>query len=167
MKIKDVRNAEIVEGTISILVNVFLWALRLFAGYISGSLALISDAWHGLSDVFTSAAVISSSKIASKPPDEHHPYGHGKVAEVTSFLMGLALVGVALFFIYEGIRRIFSGVDYLNYEMMHYAVISAALVVPVKEILARWAIKLGKNMGQISALLMVYIIALMPSLRFQ
>lgn len=145
MKIRGVRNAEIIEGTVSIFVNVILWALRLFAGYISGSLALISDAWHGLSDVFTSLAVISSSKMASKPPDEHHPYGHGKIAEVTSFLMGLALIGVAIFFIYEGIRRVSLGKDYLNYEMMHYAIISAALVVPAKEALARWAIKLGRK----------------------
>ncbi|MCD6503261.1 MAG: cation transporter [Euryarchaeota archaeon] len=143
----SIRKAEILEGTVSIVVNVILWAVRLVAGILSGSASLIVDAWHGLSDTSTSVVVIVSSKIASKPPDEDHPYGHGKVTDLASLFMGLMLVFIGLYFAIESIVAVSSKEVFMRYDMIIYAILTAVVVVPSKAILAYWAKKLGRKYG--------------------
>jgi len=69
------REAEKREVFAAIVINTFVWILRLIAGVLSGSSALIADAWHTMSDNASSAIIYLASKIASKPPNELHPYG--------------------------------------------------------------------------------------------
>ncbi|MHC1600965.1 MAG: cation transporter [Candidatus Nezhaarchaeales archaeon] len=64
----DPRSAERLEAKVSILINIALWAIKLIAGFMVNSVALIADAWHTMSDCFTSIIIFISSKIASKPP---------------------------------------------------------------------------------------------------
>lgn len=72
----DKNKASYIEGFISILVNIGLFALKLWAGIVSGSIALIADAWHTLSDSLSSIIVIVGVKLSSKKPDKEHPFGH-------------------------------------------------------------------------------------------
>ncbi len=72
----DKNKASYIEGFISILVNIGLFALKLWAGIVSGSIAIIADAWHTLSDSLSSIIVIVGVKLSSKKPDKEHPFGH-------------------------------------------------------------------------------------------
>ena len=61
------------QGIISIIVNVLLFIAKYYAGIISGSIALITDAWHTISDSASSMVLIIGTKMASKPADKEHP----------------------------------------------------------------------------------------------
>ena len=76
---------------VSILGNFLLGMIKIVIGYIYSSISLISDGIHSLSDVITSIIAIVGIKIALKPPDESHPYGHSRFECLFSFFIGLAL----------------------------------------------------------------------------
>ncbi|KPL21098.1 MAG: hypothetical protein AMS23_09860, partial [Bacteroides sp. SM1_62] len=75
-------------GWISILVNVLLFGLKYWAGIASGSVAIIADAWHTLSDSITSIIVVISVWISSRPADKEHPFGHGRAEIMATTIIG-------------------------------------------------------------------------------
>lgn len=87
------------EGTVSIIINLVLFAFKYWAGLISGSIALKADAFHTLSDVVTSVLVILGFFFALRPPDGKHPFGHGRSEKVASVIMAtlLCVVGYEFF----------------------------------------------------------------------
>lgn len=78
---------------VCLVANIFLVLFKGFIGVISGSLAVIADAVHSGADVLDSIIALIAIKIGKKPPDEDHPYGHGK-----SEFIGGAVIGVILAF---------------------------------------------------------------------
>ena len=84
-----------IEGGISLLVNTLLFGLKYWVGLQTGSVAILADAWHTLSDSLTSLVVILGFKISSTPPDRKHPFGHGRAEVISSIIIGtlLAIVG--------------------------------------------------------------------------
>ncbi len=142
----DPRTAEHREAVVAMIVNVGVWLSRLLVGILSGSYALIADAWHALSDTATSALVLISSRIAAKPPDEEHPYGHGRAADIASLMLGLALIALSLFLILSP----FTG-SLHRHEIVAEFAMTAVLVVGltsiVKEALARYALYLYNISG--------------------
>lgn len=124
------------EGWISIIVNLLLFALKYWAGIVSGSLALIADAWHTLSDSISSIFVVVSAKISFKKPDSEHPFGHGRFELVTSIFIGVLLILIGLNFIKEGYEKL------IDRGEAHYgwiAVVVTVLSILVKEALAQFA----------------------------
>ncbi|MDI9619431.1 MAG: cation diffusion facilitator family transporter [Candidatus Nezhaarchaeota archaeon] len=144
----DPRCGERLEAKVSIVVNVVLWAVKLAVGFVVNSVALVADAWHTMSDCVTSIIVFTSSKIASKPPDKDHPYGHGKAADIGSLLMSIALIGIACYVIYEAMARLYGGYSiYLSF--MPLALCVFAVTGLVKEGLARYSLNLSKRTGSL------------------
>jgi cation diffusion facilitator family transporter len=94
---------------LSVLSNSALIAAKLFAGLLTGSIAILTDAIHSAVDLVASAVALASVRKADEPADEDHPYGHEKAenlaagAEAMLILVGAAIIG------YEAIRRIISG----------------------------------------------------------
>jgi cation diffusion facilitator family transporter len=76
------------------------------AGLLTNSLALITDSTHALLDAVVTAILIIAVRLALKPRDIDHTYGHGKIETIGGFIGGVALFVVAIFFIYEAIIRI-------------------------------------------------------------
>ena len=93
-------------GWISILVNVLLFALKYWAGIVSGSVAIMADAWHTLSDSITSVIVIIGVWFSGRPPDKEHPFGHGRAELLAAIIIGVVLAVIAFEFGLESIRRI-------------------------------------------------------------
>ena len=75
------------QGFVSILVNVVLFIAKYWAGIVSGSIALIADAWHSLSDSLSSVIVIGSVKLASRKPTHKHPFGFGRWEQIAAFFI--------------------------------------------------------------------------------
>lgn len=94
-----------IEGFVSIVLNIALFGLKLWAGIVSGSLALIADAWHTLSDSASSIMLIIGEKVAQKPADHEHPFGHGRAQIIAALFIGFLLAFVALEFTLEGINH--------------------------------------------------------------
>jgi cation diffusion facilitator family transporter len=95
---KDDNKLNIRLGSLSIIVNFILFGLKYWAGIVSGSVAIIADAWHTLSDSASSLVLIIGSKIAMKPADKEHPFGHGRVEHFTAIIIGILLFIVAFEF---------------------------------------------------------------------
>ena len=76
------------QGVISIIVNSLLFVAKYYAGIVSGSVALITDAWHTISDSASSVVLIVGTKMANKPADKEHPYGHGRIELITALIIG-------------------------------------------------------------------------------
>ena len=93
---------------ISIISNVILTLLKIIAGYFSGSISIISEAIHSLSDVFASVLTFFSVLKSSKPADDDHPYGHGKYEDMSGFIEGLLIVFASFYIIYEALNKVLS-----------------------------------------------------------
>ena len=83
------------EGWLSSVLNVVLFGLKLWVGMMAGSVAMIADAWHTLSDTLTSVIVLVGFWISGKPKDKEHPFGHGRAELIGAIIIAilLALVG--------------------------------------------------------------------------
>ncbi len=100
------RNKYIIqEGWISIIGNIFLFGLKYWAGLVTGSLALLADAWHTLSDSISSVIVLVGGKISNKPADEEHPFGHGRAEHIAAIFVGVLLAIVAFEFVINAIEK--------------------------------------------------------------
>lgn len=91
-----------------IFVNILLSGVKLFIGLMSGAISIIADAFNNLSDVGTSAIMLAGFKISAKPPDEEHPFGHGRAEYLAGLFVaaGMILVGGKLF--YSSVEKIIS-----------------------------------------------------------
>ncbi|UCG28880.1 MAG: cation diffusion facilitator family transporter, partial [Bacteroidales bacterium] len=83
------------EGWLSIAGNIILFGLKYWAGIVTGSIALIADAWHTLTDSISSIIVLIGVRIASKPADREHPFGHGRAELIASVIIGFILAFVS------------------------------------------------------------------------
>ena len=118
---------------ISILSNILLTLLKIFAGIVSGSLSIISEAIHSLSDFFASAITFFSVVKSSEPADDDHPYGHGKYEDMAGFIEGVLIILAALFIILKSVKKIVLGVyteteNNLGIAVMLFAVITNFIV---------------------------------------
>ncbi|MCD4794316.1 MAG: cation diffusion facilitator family transporter [Bacteroidales bacterium] len=144
---KDKNKLAYSEGWLSISVNIVLFGLKYWAGIVSGSIALISDAWHSLSDSISSIAVIVGIKISSKPPDKHHPYGHGRAELITSLIIGILLVIVAVKLIIDSIANL---KDPGQTEFGTLAIVIIIVSIIIKELSAQYAFYTARKTGFIS-----------------
>jgi len=132
------------EGTISIILNNLLFGLKYWVGIKTFSIAIIADAWHTLSDSFTSLVVIIGFKVSSKPADKKHPYGHGRAEIISSVIIGTLLAVVGVNFLIASIQR------FINHQSASYgnlAVIVFVISVIVKEGLAQFSMRAGEKIN--------------------
>lgn len=93
------------EGWVSIIGNTVLFGLKYWAGVVTGSLALIADAWHTMSDTVSSVIVLIAGKVSRKPADDDHPFGHGRAEHIAAIIIGVLLAIVAFDFIVGAIEK--------------------------------------------------------------
>ncbi len=91
---------------ISLLAIFSAFLVELIFGLISNSLALITDSIHALLDSVVTLVLILAARLAIKPPDAEHTYGHGKIESLGGLLGGIVIFLIACFFIYESINRL-------------------------------------------------------------
>ena len=86
------------SSTVGIIINFILAAIKVLAGILSGSVAIIADAFNNLSDSGSSLITLISFKVSSKPADKEHPYGHARMEYISSMVVSfiILLVGAEL-----------------------------------------------------------------------
>ena len=118
---------------ISIIANLALTILKLAAGVIAHSGAMISDAIHSASDVFSTIVVIIGIKISGKASDKDHPYGHERMECVAAIMLATILVATGLGIGYTAVEKIAGG-NYANLVVPGMmALVAAILSIVVKE----------------------------------
>jgi cation diffusion facilitator family transporter len=120
--------------------------IKAVAGVWGNSYALIADAIESTSDVFTSIVVLTGLKIAQKPADENHPYGHGKAEPLAGILVASALFTAAIVIIIQSIHEIITP----HHAPAPFTLLVLILVVLTKEILFRFVIKVGDSVDSIA-----------------
>lgn len=117
----------------TIIANLILSVFKLIIGFIGNSSAMISDAIHSASDVFSTIVVMIGIKMAAKESDKEHPYGHEKMECVAAIVLAIVLFITGLGIGVEAFRTIFSG-NYENLEIPGIlALIAAVISILVKE----------------------------------
>ncbi|MDP4163105.1 MAG: cation diffusion facilitator family transporter [Bacillota bacterium] len=92
---------------ISLISNVLLTLGKIIIGIYGKSDAVFADGIHSAADVFASVIVLLVIKISNKPADQEHPYGHGKAEVIVSGIVGILLLFVSFYVVYEGIMGFF------------------------------------------------------------
>ena len=151
--IDDTKIAYKVSVT-TIIGNVVLSIVKFVAGLLSGSAALMSDAVHSLSDVFSTFIVMIGVKISSKQADEDHPYGHERMECVVSLVLGCILLLVGAFMGYDGVKQLIIGVEVKNTNLFFdiLGLSAAVLSIATKEWMYQYTKKASKQINS-SALL--------------
>ncbi len=135
------------QGIVSIIANLLLFVLKYWAGIVSGSIALIADAWHTLSDSLSSIIVIIGIKLASKKPDKEHPFGHGRWEQIASIFIGFLLAIIAWDFLKDSVER-FRSKEEAQFGTI--AIIVTIISILVKEGLTQYAFYIAKKTDNVS-----------------
>ena len=140
------REKEIYKVTlVGSLGNLLLLVFKFVAGVVGHSSAMIADAVHSLSDFVTDVVVLAFVRVSAKPQDASHDYGHGKFETIASFLIGLALVAVAIGIIVAGSLKLSAWLSGGALDVPGVLALWAALLsIVVKELLYRYTARRGK-----------------------
>jgi cation diffusion facilitator family transporter len=131
---------------LGIFANLGLGLAKCSAGLVGNSFALVADGLESITDVFSGLIVYFGLKIAVKPPDAHHPYGHGKAEPIAALVVSLALMAAALWIIYQGIREIIAP----HPAPAPYTLVVLAGVLIIKELLFQHVHSVGESTGSLA-----------------
>jgi cation diffusion facilitator family transporter len=131
---------------LGILVNLGLSVAKISAGIVGHSFALVADGLESGADVLSGLVVFFGLKIAVKPPDADHPYGHGKAEPIAALCVGLSLVAAAVTIMVESIHEIRTP----HRLPAPYTLVVLAGVLIVKELLFRYVGTVGNSIGSLA-----------------
>lgn len=143
----DCRKREIYRVTfVGLVVNLVLSLLKLAAGVVGRSGAMVADAVHSFSDLATDIVVIAFARISAKPRDTDHDYGHGKYETLATIIISIALGVVGTGILVNSIRGIRTVIDGgLLPRPGAVALVAAVVSILVKEILYRYTVRVGRR----------------------
>ncbi|MBK7214188.1 MAG: cation transporter [Bacteroidales bacterium] len=113
----------------SVVAAVFLTGFKLIVGLFTGSLGILSEALHSGLDLVAAVITYFSVRISDKPADIKHPYGHGKVENLSALLETLLLIITCFWIIYEAVERLASGKTHIEVNIWSYIVVVTSIVV--------------------------------------
>jgi cation diffusion facilitator family transporter len=113
----------------SVIAAVAITGLKLFVGIETNSLGILSEAAHSGLDMLAAILTFVAVIIAARPPDKEHPYGHGKVENISAFVETILLVATCVWIIKEAVERLVSGTAHVEASMWGFGVIALSVVV--------------------------------------
>jgi len=138
------RTYGLICGAAGIFFNFLLFSAKLLAGYASGSIAIIADAFNNLSDAATSAGTLFSFVLSSRMADREHPFGHGRVEYITGIFVSVAIILVGIELFKSSFKKILTPSDvFLN----KYIVIVLVLSILVKLYMAYYNGRYAKRIN--------------------
>jgi len=138
-RISRIRRA----GWVGLVVNLVLAAVKLAAGLVGHSQAVVADAIHSVSDIVTDVALIFGVRYWSAPADDRHPHGHRRFETLITVFIGLMVAAAAVGIAWDAVRS-FGGP---SHPPSIIALAAALLSIGVKEALYRWTVKMGERTG--------------------
>lgn len=134
-------------SVVTIIANVILAIVKIFAGIVGKSSAVLADGFHTLSDVLTTVVAVMGLKIASKSADDDHPYGHEKYEPIFGKAISLVLVITGFLIGYEALKILISG----DVRTPGYIALGAAFAsIIVKEIMFHYTMRTAKKIKSFS-----------------
>ena len=125
------RDAGIVRtGVIGIMANVLLAAFKAAIGLAANSIAIVLDAVNNLSDALSSVITIVGTKLANKPADRKHPYGHGRTEYITTIVIAAIVTWAGVTSLTESVQRILHP-ETPSYDTISLVVVAVAVVAKI------------------------------------
>lgn len=121
-------NKKVKTARLSIISNAFLILIKIIVGLLSGSVSIISEAIHSTIDLIAAIIAFFSVKISDRPPDEEHPYGHGKFENVSGVIEALLILVAAFWIIFEAIKK-FNNHEPIEFLYLGIIVMSLSAIV--------------------------------------
>lgn len=131
----------------TILLNVILFVLKLFAGIFAHSTAMISDAIHTVSDVLSTVIVMIGNHISKKAADKSHNYGHEKFESIAGLFLGVLLFLTALWIFVSGIRSLLLAASGQLAATGMLALIAAVISIALKEWMYHFTVKVADRLN--------------------
>jgi len=158
LRIRKAKNREersqygSVAGMVGIVSNAILFAVKLAAGIISGSIAIIADALNNFSDAGVSGVTYAGFKLSAKPADKEHPYGHARYEYIAGLVAALAIFAMGVVLGKTSIDKILAPDD-LSVSIFTYVVLIAAAVLKLVQMVVYivYAKATGSDLLRISA----------------
>jgi cation diffusion facilitator family transporter len=126
-----------------ILANIILAIVKILTGIIGNSYALIADGIESITDVFSSAVVIGGFTIGSRPPDEKHPFGHGRAESLSAFVVSCAVLMAGLYIAVNAVWELVNP----HFMPARYTLCVLVGVIALKEAMFRKLSKIGTDVG--------------------
>lgn len=147
MKSQNLEKIAVKTSVVTIIINFGLSIFKLLAGIFGASMALISDAIHSASDVFSTGIVIAGVKISAKKADKKHPFGHERFECVAAIILSAVLLTTGVGIGYTGIKNIVTE-EYLLFETPKIiALIAAVVSIVVKEFMFWYTLSASKKVN--------------------
>lgn len=128
MKIQNRDAALKFSSIIGLIGNLILVITKLSIGFMSGSLALISDGFNNLLDFSNSIITLITSYIASKPADENHPFGHGRAEYIATQFVSFFIIYIGITIIIESIQKLLNP-SHVQYDFWFYIVLILSVLI--------------------------------------
>jgi cation diffusion facilitator family transporter len=141
-RFKSVKLASI----LGIAGNLFLLLIKTIVGFITGSQAMIADAFNSAGDIFSSVMTFIGNKIASKPYDEDHNLGHGKAEYIYSMLISIVMILTSLVIIKDSVISIFQN---KQYEFSIWLVVVCIITIALKFSLFLYTYGISKKLNNL------------------
>jgi cation diffusion facilitator family transporter len=113
----------------SVLAAIFLTLMKLVVGILTGSLGILAEALHSGLDLMAAAVTLFAVRVSGRPADREHPYGHGKIENLSALFEVLLLLATCVWIIYEAIQRLFFKSVEVEVTFWAFAVMIIAIVV--------------------------------------
>ncbi len=126
------KNEKSTVAFVSVLAAIFLTAFKFIVGFSTGSLGILSEAAHSALDFVAAAITLFAVKLADKPPDKEHNFGHGKIENFSALIETLLLLLTCVWIIYEAVDRLFFKTVEIEVTYWSYIVVVVAIIIDIK-----------------------------------
>ena len=124
-----------------LVINIMLASVKMLAGFFGNAYVLIADGIESAMDVGGSIVIWGGLKVAARPPDRTHPYGHGKAEPIAAVIVAIGVLAAALGLAIQSVREIFLP----HHGPAPYTLVVLIVAVIVKEFLYRYVIRFGRS----------------------
>lgn len=138
------RKYGILGSVTGIFLNILLFGFKYFAGWMSGSVAIMADAFNNLSDAGSSIITLAGFKVTGRSPDAEHPFGHGRVEYISGFIVSMAVILMGFELLKSSVVKILSPVEI---DTSAAAFIILAVSVAVKLYMAFYNNNIGRKIN--------------------
>ncbi|MFI3230270.1 MAG: cation diffusion facilitator family transporter [bacterium] len=132
----------ILGSIVGIISNIILFLIKLVTGNFINSIAIIADSFNNLLDSIASVISLIGFKLSSKPADKEHPFGHGRIEYICSFLVSIFIIGIGLEFLKDSFKNIFEPKE-LNFNLYTTMLLGVTILVKI------WLSVFNKKLGEI------------------
>lgn len=139
---EEVRSQYVyMAGIVGILTNILLFGIKFSVGFLTGSIAVMADAFNNFSDMASSVITMVGVKLANRPADKEHPHGHGRLEYISALIVAFMVMLVGVQFIQSSLERVLKPSPII-FEYVSFCLLAGSVLVKI------WLSRFNKVMGE-------------------